>query len=197
MAALRKHKDTLEDYFELERTSDIKHEYVNGEIVAMAGAKRKHNLICASLGASLYSIAQKKGCETYPSDMRLGTPTGLYAYPDGMVMCGKAEISTFKGLETLHNPILIVEVLSPSTEDFDRGAKFRHYRSIPSLQVYLLIDQDVPHVEMHTRQSDDSWLLRDTIGLDSEIHIEPLNATLRLRDIYAQIDFDEQDQLND
>jgi Uma2 family endonuclease len=191
MAAVRRDKATLEEYFELELARETKHEFVNGEITAMAGARRNHNLIVASVGANLFPIARRKGCELYPSDMRLATPSGLHAYPDGMVVCGKAEISTYKGLETLHNPILIVEVLSPSTESFDRGGKFRHYRTIPSLQVYLLIDPDEPHVEMHTRQGDNSWLLRDTIGLESEIRIEPLDATLRLRDIYAQVDFEE------
>lgn len=195
MAALRGPKATLEDYFELELASETKHEYVNGEIVAMAGAKQAHNLIVMSLGVSLYGVARPRGCRVYPSDMRLRTPSGLYAYPDGMVVCGKADISVYKGLETLNNPILIAEVLSPSTEDYDRGTKFRHYRSISSLQTYLMIDQNAPHVEMHTRQGDNSWLLRDTIGLDSEIMIDSLDATLRLRDIYAQVDFEDSEAL--
>lgn len=142
MSALHERKATIEDYFELESSSEFKHEYVNGEILAMAGAKRNHTLIVASFGASLYSIARSKGCETYASDMRLRTPSG-------------------------------------------------HYRSIPTLQTYLMIDQDAPHVEMHARQPDNNWLLRDTIGLKSEIRIESLDATLRLRDIYAQVDFED------
>lgn len=194
MAALHKRKATLEDYFELESTSEFKHQYINGEIFAMAGAKRKHNVIASSTNRYLHDKALAGGCEIYPGDMRLSTPQGIYTYPDVMIVCGKPEISVEKGVETVHNPIVIIEILSPSTENYDRGTKFRHYRSIPSLQTYLLIDQEVPHVEMHTRQSDDSWLLRDTIGLESAIRIESLDATLRLRDIYAQVDFEEQEQ---
>lgn len=180
---------TVEEYLEFERTSDIKHEYLDGQFYAMAGAKRAHNLICAAANFHLFRAARKRGCEVHSSDMRVRTPSGLYAYPDVTVVCGLPQIVEERGMDTLLNPTLIVEVLSPSTENFDRTKKFAHYKSLSSLQDYMLISQEQPAVECFSRQQDGQWVHALAIGLDSSIHIPALDASLTLADIYEQIVF--------
>ena len=125
---------TPEEYLRLERASQEKHEYFKGEIFAMTGATENHNIIAGSTFAALYSELRKKPCQIYPSDMRVRIPaTGLYTYPDISVVCGTPEFED-DGLDTLLNPTVIIEVLSPSTEPYDRGKKFQHYRTIPTLK---------------------------------------------------------------
>lgn len=180
---------TVEEYLEYERTSDIKHEYLDGQFYAMAGAKHPHNLICAATNFHLFRAARKRGCEINSSDMRVRTPSGLYTYPDLTIVCGLPQIIEERGLDTLLNPTLIVEVLSPTTERFDRTKKFAHYKSLSSLQDYLLIAQEQPTAECFSRQDNGQWVHTLAVGLESSIHIPCLDAAINLSDIYEQVVF--------
>ena len=181
--------DTPEEYLALERSCETKHEYYNGEIFAMSGASKWHVLIVTNLIVALGSQLKESPCTVYSTNLRLQVaPTGLYTYPDVIVLCDEARFSDERE-DTLLNPALIVEVLSESTKDYDRGGKFEQYRAIDSFVEYLLIAQDRPHVEHHTRQPDGNWLLHETNNLDDTIHLKSVRCSLRLADIYLKIDF--------
>ena len=158
LAAAEKERLTVEEYLQKERVSVEKHEYWGGEIFAMAGASHAHNLIVANTIFALMQALRGK-CLVYPSDMRLHVPaSGLFTYPDVSVVCGPPQF--LDGAEdTLENPAVLVEVLSPATESYDRGKKFEGYRSIPSFADYLLIAQDRVMVEHYRRQEGGGWLL--------------------------------------
>ena len=152
---------TPEEYLALERQAPCKSEYYAGEIFAMAGASRWHDLTVTNVLRELSLQLKGQPCTTYPSDMRVKvSPTGLYTYPDVIVVCGEAQFEDHQQ-DTLLNPTLIVEVLSESTEAYDRGGKFTHYRKLPSLVEYVLITQTKPHIEHYVRQSDNRWLLAE------------------------------------
>lgn len=186
MSAEPQRRLTVEEYLALERESETRHEYLDGEIFAMSGASREHNLIGTNLVAALHPQLKQHGCEQYANDMRVRIPaTGLYTYPDVVAVCGEPRFEDDER-ETLLNPNLVVEVLSPSTEDYDRGRKFAHYRSVPSLQVYLLVAQDRAHVEVFTRQPDDRWLLWETDDLDASFEL-PAVATLAMAEVYDRV----------
>lgn len=185
-AAAKRH--TVEEYLLRERDSLEKHEFYDGEIFAMAGATPAHNIIAGNLVAALHSALKSRACVTLPSDMRVFVPAGLYAYPDASVVCGPLDIAKYRGLETLKNPLLIVEVLSKSTEAYDRGAKFDFYRTIPSLKGYLLVSQERAKVD-HFARRDDGWLLSSASELHGGIHLPELDVTLALAEIYAKVQF--------
>lgn len=150
---------TVDEYLELERGSSGKHEFFNGEIFAMAGASEAHDLIAGDLSAALKAALRGK-CRVHTSDMRLFIPeTGLYTYADAVVLCGASDLTTDKP-PALKNPTAIFEVLSETTESYDRGKKFENYRSIPSLLDYVLLAQERPLVEHFARQPDGTWNLR-------------------------------------
>ncbi|MCP4662549.1 MAG: Uma2 family endonuclease [bacterium] len=141
MSAEAERKWTVEQYLAFERESETKHEYYDGETFAMAGASPAHNLISWNIAMALGPQVRSRGCFGFPADMRLRIPaTGLYTYPDVVVVCGEPEFDQQR--DTLLNPTLIIEILSPSTEDYDRGRKFAHYRSLESLAAYLVIAQE-------------------------------------------------------
>src|SRR5262249_9988400 len=143
MTAQPKPYITEAEYLELERASASKHEYLAGEIFAMTGASEQHNLIASNVTATLHRQRRGRSCRVYPSDMRIKvTQTGLNTYPDITVVCGPPEFTDPTKRDTLINPMVIIEILSPSTERYDRGLKFQNYRTIPSLQEYILIAQD-------------------------------------------------------
>ena len=149
-----KKKWTPEEYFEFELTSETRHEYFQGEIYAMTGGSPKHSLIAGNAYASLHGQLRKQPCRVYTSDLRLSiSAVSLYTYPDIMVICGELEYA-FTRRDTVTNPVLILEVLSPSTESYDRGKKFQHYRTLDSSQEYIVISQDAAHIERFTRQPD-------------------------------------------
>ncbi len=178
-----------EEYLAFERESETKHEYLDGEIFAMSGASRRHNLISLNVGAQFWNQFRNRSCESYTSDMRVRIPaTGLYTYPDVVVVC---EEPTFDDgeLDTLTNPTLLVEVLSPSTADYDRGAKFGHYRTIPSLREVLFIAQDEVHVVHYRRQDDDTWLLVETRDLEGTVELPKVGASLSVAEVYAKVPF--------
>lgn len=182
-------KMTEAEYLAFERGSDIKHEYIDGHIYAMAGARRRHSLITGNIFASCHSQFRGQDCEVHQSELRVKISASKYFYPDITIICGEAILADNE-FDNLLNPTVIIEVLSPSTEAFDRGDKFQYYRSIPSIQHYLLISQDKPRIEGYQRQKSGLWTFKDAIGLDSNFKIEVLNFTLNLLDIYELITFE-------
>jgi Uma2 family endonuclease len=184
MAVQSKAYLTSEEYLETERAATYKSEYYQGEIFAMAGAGNNHNIITANLTGMLYGFLRGKGCTVYPSDMRLHIPeNGLYTYPDVMVICGKKEFLDDKK-DTMTNPVLVVEVLSESTESYDRGRKFGFYRSIPPLREYLLVDSQRIHAERYLKNESGIWELHDSSGLEGHLHLSSVNFDLPLAELY-------------
>lgn len=180
---------TPQEYLEYERQAETKSEYFNGEIYAMAGATREHNLIVTNTVLSLGTRLRSRRCEIYAADMRVKvSPTGLYTYPDVVVVCGPPRFDDAHK-DTLLNPILIVEVLSESTEAYDRTGKFEHYRKLESLTDYLLISQERAWIEHRARQSDIKWLTGYYMGLETVVPIPSLDCELRLADVYDKIDW--------
>lgn len=191
MAAVPHETMTEAEYLAFERASETKHEYLNGQVYAMTGASRAHNLICSYTAASLINQLQGRPCEVYPGDMRIKVSrTGLYTYADVSVVCGEAQFEDAE-LDMLLNPIVIVEVLSPTTESYDRGKKFQHYRQLAALREYVLIAQDSPRIERFLRRDDESWVLQDAQGLDSHLELPSIGCTLTLADVYQKVTFEE------
>src|SRR5918996_4787203 len=179
---------TAEEYLALERQAQCKSEYYAGDISAMAGASRWHNLIVANVIGELWSQLKGRPRTTYPSDMRVKvSPTGLYTYPDVTVVCSEAQFEDHQQ-DTLLNPTLIVEVLSESTEAYDRGGKFAHYRKLASLMEYVLITQTKPHIEHYVRQPDSRWLLAEADNLHDTVHLPSIDCHLALAEVYDKVD---------
>ena len=179
---------TPAEYLALERRSPEKSEYVNGRVYAMAGASRLHNLIVANLLRELGTQLRGRPCEVYPSDMRVKVQrTGMYTYPDVVAVCEEPRLEDAE-LDTLLNPSLIVEVISPSTESYDRGEKFAHYRRLDSLQEYVLVAQTLQRIE-HFRREGEHWVLTEISDPDGELALASLDCVLRLADIYERVDF--------
>ena len=174
------------DYLALEREGEQRHELVEGERVALAGASLNHVRIVGNVFASLRRQLETGDCEAFGGDLKVHVPaTGLFAYPDLSVVCGPIE--TYDRLrDVVLNPTLLVEVLSPSTEAFDRGAKFAQYRALPSLQGYLLISQDRITVE-HYGRGEDSWRLRTADRLRQTLALPEIGASLSLAAVYQRI----------
>ena len=190
MSVQEKELLTPEAYLALERQARDKSEYFAGEMFAMSGASRRHNLISLNIGAELRAQLRHRPCEVYTSDMRVKVgPTGLYTYPDVVVVCGEPAFEDTLG-DTLLNPTVLVEVLSQSTEDYDRGRKLEHYRSLPSLQEYLLVSQERAHIVHYVRHFDVSWLLSDTLGLEASISLRSIECEVALSEIYAKVRFE-------
>ncbi len=179
------------EYLALERKATFKSEYYRGEIFAMACAKRNHNAIVANLIISSGIHLKGKSCTVFPSDLRLYIPeTGLYTYPDAMIVCGKEEFVDDQ-FDTLTNPTVIMEVLSESTEKYDRGDKFRFYRSIPSLKEYLLINSEKVGIEKYALNDRGLWELTDAQALSDHIYLDSIHYTLYLSDVYDKVNFQE------
>ncbi|MEM1215521.1 MAG: Uma2 family endonuclease [Bacteroidota bacterium] len=193
MEAVKLAKLTLDEYLAIERENETRYEYHNGSIYAMAGGTKNHSILGASVIRLLGNgLAEKeKNCIVFNSDMKLRILEGnRYVYPDSMVVCtNNDQEDDDQGAIT--NPILIVEVLSETTAGYDRGDKFYFYRQIPSLKEYLLIEQDLPQVELFTRQADDAWRIQRVRGLDSMVSLSSLGITISLADLYRNISFEE------
>ena len=188
MATQPKHFITVEEYLQQERTALDRHEYLNGEVFAMAGGTTAHSTISTNLLIEIGSQLRESDCTIRNGDMRIRTsPTGLYSYADAVVSCADEQFEN----DTLLNPIVIVEVLSESTKDYDRGVKFEQYRQIPSFREYLIVAQDRPYVEHHVRQDVDHrvWTMREHTSLEDVINLEAIHVRLRLADIYAKVSF--------
>lgn len=180
---------TLEEYLERELHAEFKNEYFNGEIFPMFAVTPQHAAIVANVIGEIRLQLKGKPCRVYSSELRLRvTPTGLYTYPDMMVICGDLQLVEGR-TDTVMNPVLIVEVLSKSTQDYDRGQKFEHYRTLSSLIDYLTVAQDDPHVVHYTRQSANSWLLVDFADLGQSIALGSISCVLPLAEVYDKIDW--------
>jgi Uma2 family endonuclease len=191
MATQPKHPLTPEEYLVRERLAPTKSEYYRGEVFAMAGASERHNLIVTNLVLSLGTSLRGRNCRVYSSDMRLLiSDTGLYTYPDVVVVCGKPILADTKG-DVLTNPVLLVEVLSESTKDYDRGGKFHQYMRIPSLQQYLTVSQAEMMIDNSVRQADNSWLIRELVPANGKIPIQCLGIELDFAEVYDQVEFDQ------
>ena len=179
---------TSEDYLSLERKAERKSEYFNGEIFAMAGASPQHVLIVTNVVSELSSQLKTRPCNVYSTDLRLKvSATGLYTYPDVIVVCGEPQFDDdYK--DTLLNSTLIVEVLSESTKDYDRGAKFEQYRMMEFFVEYVLIAQDKRHVEHFVRKPDNSWLLSETNHMKDTIELTAIACYLILSEVYDKVE---------
>ena len=176
------------DYLTHERTAKTRSEWIDGQVVAMTGGSRAHNLIVTNLVRELSSRLRGGPCEVYSNDLRVGIQTAnLYTYPD-VVVCDPPEFEDDQ-FDTLLNPTLIVEVLSPSTESYDRGKKFERYRSIETLRNYLLVAQDQPRVERFQRREGGFWMFSDRVGLDATLELETPGVALPMSEIYDRIEF--------
>ena len=181
---------TPEEYLALERQAETKHEYVDGEVFAWAGASRKHNLIALNIAGELRQQLKGKPCEVYPGEMRVKAPASrAYVYPDVVVVCGEPKFED-DYVDTLLNPTIVFEVLSKSTESYNRLAKSTYYRTIESLSEYLLVAQEEYRVEQYVKQDAGRWLLTEVRSLDSVIELESIGCSLALRDIFDRISFD-------
>jgi Uma2 family endonuclease len=180
---------TPEQYLESERTAEFRSEYYCGQIFAMAGGSYQHAQIVGGLVREFGNALKKRPCAVVPTDLRLRvSPAGLYTYPDVVVICGDARFADNQQ-DTLLNPTLIVEVLSPSTEAYDRGFKFAQYRTVESLEEYVLVAQTEPRVEVFRRQRGGHWLLSEAFGLESACRFDSLDCSLALTDIYDKVTF--------
>jgi Uma2 family endonuclease len=182
---------TPEQYLEIERKAEYKSEYYRGEMFAMAGASLAHNTLVANLIGELHGKLRAGPCRVLPSDMRVRvSATELYTYPDVVAVCGEPRLLGNQ-MDTLLNPSLLVEVLSPSTEAYDRGRKFEHYQSIESLGEYLMISSDRIHAVLYTRQPDGRWLLTSATRLEDSLDLQSVGCSLALAGLYEKVDFAE------
>jgi Uma2 family endonuclease len=186
MSALPKKHWTAKEYLAFERSSDEKHEFIDGNVYLMTGASREHNLIVFNLVMLLGNQLRGRTCEAYASDMRVKVKVRDYTYPDLAIVCDTPQFEDINS-DTLVNPTLLIEVLSHSTEQYDRGDKFEIYRQLNSLQEYVLIAQDRPHIERYVRQSEGEWLLSEVNGLNSSIEFSSVGCKLQLTDIYEKV----------
>lgn len=183
--ALIKPRLSPAEYLEIERGAETRSEYIEGEMYAMSGASYAHNVIVTNLAASLHASLKGGPCRAVVSDMRVKDDASeLYTYPDVVVVCGKPRFEEPAYLDTLTNPTLLIEVLSPSTERHDRGLKFAYYRTIPSLREVLFVAQDRPIVEQYTRGEGEDWLLHAVQGLEATIQLASVDARLSLAELF-------------
>ncbi|HKQ79746.1 MAG TPA: Uma2 family endonuclease [Blastocatellia bacterium] len=190
MTAVPKKKYTLEEYLELDKNSEERYEYFDGEVFAMAGGSPSHARISLNVCTALTQRLKGARCEAFNSEMRIKVPAALpYRYPDASVVCGEPIFDEIDGQQMLVNPTLIVEVLSPSTAAYDLVDKFFDYQSIDTFQEYLIISQDRPHVIQHVKQSKRRWLRIEIEGIESELKLESVNVTLVLCELYERVDF--------
>ena len=190
-AAVQSHL-TPEEYLALERKATIKSEYLGGRMYAMSGASRAHNLVCLNIGGELRARLKKRACEVYTNDMRLKvSAAGLYTYPDVLVVCEEPRFED-DSFDILLNPTALFEVLSPSTEAYDRGAKFGYYRQLDSMQEYTLVSQDFMRVEHYLRHNE-QWMLTEFSSPDDIVRLTSINCELPLREIYAKVEFPSND----
>jgi Uma2 family endonuclease len=193
MSAIPKLKLTVAEYLEFERNSEERHEFLDGEIISKSSTNRNHCVINGNLGGLLWQNFKGKNYFACLSKMRVFVPeTGLYTYPDLVVVCGEPQFQDGV-FDTLLNPVLLIEVLSDSTEGYDRGKKFQHYRSIESLQKYVLVAQNEARIEKYVRGGDGFWLLSDAVGLSAKIKFSSIECLIALREVYDKINFSETD----
>jgi Uma2 family endonuclease len=190
MSAQPKYQYTLEEYLEMDGQSDARLEYWDGEIFDLSGVNEEHNEIETNLAIHLGSRLRQKGCRIFLANIRLKVPSfPPYRYGDTSALCGEAQFEKIGGVDVLTNPSLIIEILSESTEGFDRGKKFSHYKSIPSFCEYLLIAQYLPHVTHYIKQADNLWNQREYSDLAETVTLVSVGCEITLREIYEQVVF--------
>jgi Uma2 family endonuclease len=189
-------KLTEAEYLAIERAAEYKSEFYDGQMfpmtghpMAMAGGTAMHSLIATNLGGEVRSKLKPGPCKAFNSDLRLKVEaTGLFTYPDLSVICGELQYAPGTN-DTVTNPIVIFEVLSDSTEGYDRGEKFTNYRQMASLQDYVLVSQRLPQIEQFQRGTEGKWTLRSAKGMDASLAIPSLNIVLEFREVYAGVQF--------
>lgn len=189
---------TIAEYLTLERESEERHEYLDGQIFLMAGESEEHGIICVNLAGQLYNQLRGRPCQTFTKDMKVRSGPkaksrrsikDFFPYPDLVVVCGERQYHD-EHRDVLLNPTLIVEVLSPSTKDFDRGEKFERYRTwLPSLAEYVIVHQSQPRIEHHLRQSEEQWILTTIDGLHATVSLSSIGCELKLSDVYEDVRF--------
>lgn len=182
---------TPEEYLALEETDECRSEYYQGEIFAMSGGSANHNRIARNLVIALESAFENKPCESFINDMRLLVKkNGLYTYPDVMVVCGPIKFVEGR-TDTITNPVVVIEVLSESTQDYDRGSKFMLYRALESLQEYILIEQDKIYIERFRRLEDGRWILDELDRADAVLRVETIDFEIPLQRIYRNVNWED------
>lgn len=181
---------SVEEYLEMERASNVKHEFYQGEIFAMSGASFPHNRIQMNFTRRTGNFLEGKGCDVFGSDLRVHIPSnGLFTYPDALIVCGEPQLVQ-DGLDSLLNPSVIVEVLSKSTQNYDRGDKFALYRAIPSLKEYILIASEFLGVEHFAKQENGTWLLKEYKSIDDVLPMKTVDFMLPLSELYSGVSFE-------
>jgi Uma2 family endonuclease len=180
---------TEAEYLEIERAAEFKSEFFDGEMFAMAGGTPQHSLIATNLAAEFQHRLKNHACTGYNTDLRIKVEaTGLLTYPDLSVICGPLQFADGTD-DTVVNPTVLVEVLSNSTEAYDRGRKFEHYRQILTLQEYLLVSQTEARIEQFMRQADGRWLMNEAAGTEKKLELPSLKITIALSEIFAKVNF--------
>lgn len=187
---LHTHFYTPDEYFALEHAGDARYEYWDGDVVCMSGGSREHGLISTNIILSLGLALRGGKCRAFTSDTAVKTPTlPPYRYPDASVACGELRYENIRGVDALINPVLIVEVLSPSSAERDRESKFVAYRAIETFGAYLLVAQDTPHVTLYARLPGGDWARRDVTDPEASLALDAVGCTLSMRDIYEGVTF--------
>lgn len=190
MSTQKVRKISEKEYLEIERKAEFKSEYYNGEMFSLAGASLEHNRISKNITKTLNNQLNNKPCESFQSDLKIKEQSsGVFTYPDIVVVCGEPEFYD-KEKDTIVNPIVLMEVLSPSTEGYDRGFKFELYRKIKSLKAYVIISQKQVSIEYYTRNSDESWNLKEYNDKNQSIEIKSIDCLLDLNEVYYNVKFD-------
>jgi Uma2 family endonuclease len=179
---------SIEDYLELEQTSDIRHEYFGGEVFAMAGGSKEHNIIAGNIYSSLRSRLRGSACDVFMSDMKVRINSTsenktIFYYPDVIVSCDSQDQDRY----FVNYPCLIIEVLSPSTETIDRREKSINYRSLVSLREYVLVSQDEVKVEVYRQDEQGNWTIQTLINRDDKLHLDSVGLSLEMADIYEDV----------
>lgn len=190
MTAQSKHKYTLDEYFEIEQNSEERYEYFDGNIWSMAGASPNHERIVVNFGGHLRELFRGKNCSIFGSNLKVGVPEyPPYRYPDLTAYCGEGNFEKVSGLDILTNPQMIIEVLSDSTEGFDRGDKFTYYKSIESFVEYILVSTKRPHITQFFKNENGDWINRDFEGIETIFHSPTFDAEISLAEIYLKVEF--------
>jgi Uma2 family endonuclease len=190
MSTQPRRRYTLEEYFALELASEEKYEYFDGEVFNMSGGSRDHEQIIINFAVVLRAALRGRECRVYGSNLRVKVPSHPpYRYPDLTALCDVPRFEKIGGVDALINPSLIVEVLSDSTEAYDRGDKFTHYKSIESFAEYLLVAQHRPHVTHYFKADDGAWKYEEVNDVAASLRLESLDCSVELRDLYEGVEF--------
>ncbi|MGI8656589.1 MAG: Uma2 family endonuclease [Pyrinomonadaceae bacterium] len=190
MSLQLKQRYSLKEYFALELESEEKYEYFNGDVFCMSGVSPNHSLIEGNLNLALRLALRKRNCLVFTSNLRIKVPAAPpYRYPDLTVLCDKPVYEEIGGIDALINPTLMIEVLSSSTEAFDRGDKFTYYKSIPGFREYLLIAQHRPHITHYVKQSSGKWEYEETNDPTADLYLPSVDCTLSLNEVYLDVEF--------